>query len=684
MLSSFEYDYATGLLLKQNYGNGDCINYSYDNLDRLSYKMYNGDGNRKLSYSYGRDGNIASSFDSATGEKTVFCYDLANRAVGQKTYVGSTLSSSLAYTYADKTNYLVGVKHKFALGEQTIGYRYGNLSVGEMPDQIYGVTWNGKEKIGYSYDGFGRITDKTVMPSLSKTLHNRYTYYNRESGNRTSTTVKSLETANGTYTYTYDAAGNILSINDGTYTVSYVYDGLNQLVRENDQRADTTTVYTYTNGNITGKKVYKYTLGNVGEEIKSTSYGYSNSEWRDLLTSFNGQAVTYDEIGNPITFGSKTFEWCGRQLERITDGDNTYVYAYNTDGDRVSKTVNGVKTEYFYNGSILAGQKTGDETLIFMYDNNGDAFGFIYNGEEYYYIKNVQNDIVAIADKNGDIVANYYYDAWGNVTQITGNTALAQTNPLRYRSYYYDSETGFYYVSSRYYVPEIGRWINADNQIAGVGGEVLGYNMFAYCMNNPVNMDDPTGQWPKWVGKAIAVVAVAAVIVAAVAITVSSFGAASVAGVAAISAAITIAARATEVSILQVRKSKSSAQNADEKTGGNTNSNNRNSHSGRGSDTRKRKKQVATDVTESLFDNGLQIIGITPFTKAGSIGFKHVLNQQVSKIFGKTTTLSSTLAATGGKVVPYAFAAYAWCNTIISIFSDDPVNRAEQRGYTLK
>ena len=355
MLSNFEYDSATGLLLKQNYGNGDCINYSYDNLDRLSYKMYNGDGNRKLSYSYGRDGNIASNFDSATGEKTVFCYDLANRAVGQKTYVGSTLSSLFTYIYADKTNYLVGVKHKFALGEQTIGYRYGNLSVGEMPDQIYGVTWNGKEKIGYSYDGFGRITDKTVMPSLSKTLHNRYTYYNRESGNRTSTTVKSLETANGTYTYTYDAIGNILSINDGTYTVSYVYDGLNQLVRENDQRADTTTVYTYTNGNITGKKVYKYTLGDVGEEIKSSSYGYSNSEWRDLLTSFNGQAVTYDEIGNPLTFGSKSFEWCGRQLERITDGDNTYVYSYNTDGDRVSKTVNGVKTEYFYNGSSCNG-----------------------------------------------------------------------------------------------------------------------------------------------------------------------------------------------------------------------------------------------------------------------------------------------------------------------------------------
>ena len=367
-------------------------------------------------------------------------------------------------------------------------------------------------------------------------------------GNRTSTTVKSLETANGTYTYTYDAVGNILSINDGTYTVSYVYDGLNQLVRENDQRADTTTVYTYTNGNITGKKVYKYTLGNVGEEIKSTSYGYSNSEWRDLLTSFNGQAVTYDEIGNPITFGSKSFEWCGRQLERITDGDNTYVYAYNTDGDRVSKTVNGVKTEYFYNGSILAGQKTGDETLIFMYDNNGDAFGFIYNGEEYYYIKNVQNDIVAIADKNGDIVANYYYDAWGNVTQITGNTALAQTNPLRYRSYYYDSETGYYHLKSRYYSPEVGRFLNADSYLAELGGNINGYNLFAYCLNNPVNLSDTTGHWPSW-SQAFAVVAVAALAVAAVAMVIATAGVAAPALAVAGGGIISAGAAATAASV---------------------------------------------------------------------------------------------------------------------------------------
>ena len=141
-----------------------------------------------------------------------------------------------------------------------------------------------------------------------------------------------------------------------------------------------------------------------------------------------------------------------------------------------------------------------------MYDNNSDVFGFVLNGTEYYYIKNAQNDVTAIADESGNVLANYAYDAWGKVTEITGNTALAEQNPIRYRSYYFDFETGFYYVSSRYYDPEIGRWINADNAIAGVGGNIRGYNLFAYCMNDPVNMSDHTGHWPQWIKKAASAV----------------------------------------------------------------------------------------------------------------------------------------------------------------------------------
>ena len=197
-------------------------------------------------------------------------------------------------------------------------------------------------------------------------------------------------------------------------------------------------------------------------------------------------------------------------------------------------------------------------------------------------------------------------------------------------------------------------------------------------------MDDADGNWPKWIKKAIAVVAVVTVVAVAVAVTVASFGAGSVAGVAAISAAITISARATEVVVLQAKKSKGSPQNTGGKANGNNSKSNENSPDSGGGNTQKNNKEIAVDVVESLFDNGLQIIGTTPFTKAGGIGLNHLLNQEVSKIFGETTALSSTLSSTGGKVVPYAFATYAWYNTIISIFSDDPVERAEQRGYTLK
>ena len=121
----------------------------------------------------------------------------------------------------------------------------------------------------------------------------------------------------------------------------------------------------------------------------------------------------------------------------------------------------------------------------------------------YYYLFNAQGDIVGIIDVNGIQVVEYTYDAWGNILSVTGSLAgtIGQKNPLRYRGYYYDSETGFYYLLSRYYDPGIGRFINADGVIAGIGGNVLGYNMFAYCMNNPVNMIDSNGNFGEFLKK---------------------------------------------------------------------------------------------------------------------------------------------------------------------------------------
>ena len=495
-------------MTKQTYGNKDYISFAYDSLDRLSEKSYNkedGSSVAKKQYIYGNDGNISVTVDFASNSYTRYNYDLSGRTASIREYSGTDVSSNIPisyteYKYADKTNYLTNVKHFSPLGTQNIAYKYGNINNGEMPDQVYSVSWNGVEKVTNKFDSLSRLSKRTVNG-----LATNYTYKDIE-GNQTTTLVNSVETAAGTFTYTYDEVGNIKSVSDGTYTTSYDYDALNQLVRENNQQIGKTYTYAYQNGNITERKEYAYTTGDLGEVLDTKTWTYGNNIWTDLLTNFNGQTITYDEIGNPTTIGNKSLSWNGRQLQQIADGENIYTYSYNADGQRVSKTVTQTDgtvtvTEFFYNGSILAGQKTGDDTLVFMYDNNGDAFGFTYNGTEYYYLKNAQNDVVALVDSNRQIVAKYAYDAWGHIVSVTdaeGNDISAQkdhignVNPIRYRSYYFDSETYFYYLNTRYYSPDMCRFLNADGSI-GANQDIHAYNLFAYCSNNPVNFYDPSG-----------------------------------------------------------------------------------------------------------------------------------------------------------------------------------------------
>ena len=221
----------------------------------------------------------------------------------------------------------------------------------------------------------------------------------------------------------------------------------------------------------------------------------TNTDGQDIIEE-TGNEITYDEIGNPLTYyNGMEFKWTmGRRLESVKNGNTNVSYTYNADGLRTSKTVNNVKYNYYWDGDKLTGQTWQGNTLYFYYDKDGNPIGFDLNNNNYYYVTNLQGDIIAILSSSNGLLAEYEYDAWGNCTILYDTNDIADINPLRYRGYYYDTDTNLYYLQSRYYDANIGRFINADDaELLGMSGRVVSNNLFAYCNNNPILNIDNTG-----------------------------------------------------------------------------------------------------------------------------------------------------------------------------------------------
>ena len=208
-------------------------------------------------------------------------------------------------------------------------------------------------------------------------------------------------------------------------------------------------------------------------------------------------------MGNPTSYLGSTLSWSGKQLISYSQGSTSVSYSYNEDGLRLRKTVNGTDTEYYYNGSALMYMITGSGSTAvkqrFSYDAAGNVAAVVYkNGSStaytYYYIRNAQGDIVKLIDSSGNTVVEYLYDSWGKLLSVTGTlaTTLGADQPFRYRGYVYDTETGWYYLQSRYYDPNTCRFISAD-VLLSTGQGVIGHNALAYCGNNPIIRIDSEG-----------------------------------------------------------------------------------------------------------------------------------------------------------------------------------------------
>ena len=323
------------------------------------------------------------------------------------------------------------------------------------------------------------------------------------------------------FTYTYDAAGNIQTVTTGGTNVpaaaaskTYAYDAQGQLATETD--GSVSCAYAYdTVGNIRS-------VTTDGAVIKS--FGYTNPSWPDLLTSvtsgsttkdilYEGQTQTSDvpSSGNPVTYYNGkdyTFTWTkGRQLASATVDGKQVSYTYDMSGVRSNKQVGDTTYTYTTLSGKVMRQTWGDNNALeFVYDDGNQPFAVIYKHgqttELYYYVLNAQGDVSAILDSSGKLAASYDYDAWGNCTVydssakvLTDPTSIANVNPLRYRGYYYDAETGFYYLQSRYYDFANCRFINADTFATTDANGFLSANMFAYCENNPVGNSDPNGEF---------------------------------------------------------------------------------------------------------------------------------------------------------------------------------------------
>ena len=231
--------------------------------------------------------------------------------------------------------------------------------------------------------------------------------------------------------------------------------------------------------------------------VHTYSYTY-DATWKDELTSYDGNAIAYEQsgnIGNPYTYNGWTYTWdAGRQLKQMSNGTITLQYKYNQDGLRTQKINGSTTTTYYWNGDQLTHETSGSNTLHFWYD--GDQAAMVtYNGVNYYYIYNLQGDVLGLIDASRTMVVNYTYDSWGKQLSCTGSLAstLGVANPLRYRGYIYDEETGLYYLQSRYYNPDWGRFINMDLLVSKENLLIVS-NLFSYCSNNPTNSFDPCGE----------------------------------------------------------------------------------------------------------------------------------------------------------------------------------------------
>ncbi|WP_461612180.1 RHS repeat-associated core domain-containing protein [Clostridium sp. Marseille-QA1073] len=546
-ITSYTYD-NNGNKTSQTDGKGNKTTYEYNIANKLT-KIIDPNGidvdnefNSKIeSYTYYCDGNIKSKKDK-NGKITSYSYDIHGRKI-----LETIEDTNISYTYDNNGKQLTVADNKGTIkreydflnrtiskevpefGKSTFIYdSLEGLPSGERAEVTTDPKGNTVKKV---YDSANRL--KTVISNGEITSYEYYENGNKKCtiypdgskeeydylrNNRLKTLVNTKKAGEvlESFSYTYDNTGNMIGKHDEKGTTLYTYDNLNRLSSVKEPTGKITS-YTYDlAGNRETEKIVDKDLTLLNRYIYN-----GQNRLLSIISSQNDIVVSekyfkYDNNGNQIAekttniepsellIGARIisslneehidykYDLFNQLIEVVKDNKTIAKNGYDAEGLRVLKDIEGNITNYLYEGDnvILETDKDGQElarnvwgtSLISRTINEKDS------DITAYYMYNGHSDVTKLLNSNGDILASYYYDAFGNILEETGSI----DNPYRYSGYEYDSETGKYYLKARMYDPVTARFMQEDTY-RGKDEDPLSLNLYTYCHNNPIEYYDPTG-----------------------------------------------------------------------------------------------------------------------------------------------------------------------------------------------